>query len=128
MTVSHRGVYKGQELRILEREKSQGLRTAFGRNKAQRPVSGVHSEKVGVNVQRADNVPFLSFSELNSSKQNQKIGKRWRMAQGEASEVKCLLPKLKDPGLVSVRGPPSWKQRILSYFHVLSMACVLGHT
>lgn len=75
-----------------------------------------------------DNVPFLSFSKLNSSKQNQKIGKRWGIGQGEASEVKCLLPKLKDPGLVSVRGPASWKLRILSYFHVLSMACVLGHT
>lgn len=40
VTVSHRGVYKGQELRILEHENSQGLRAAFGLSKAQRPVSG----------------------------------------------------------------------------------------
>lgn len=91
VTVSHRGVYKEQELRILEHENSQGLRAAFGLSKAQRPVSGGPLREGESQMSRElDNVPFLSYSELSSSKQNQKIGKRWGIGQGEASVAEML--------------------------------------
>lgn len=35
-----RGVYHGQELRILEHENSQGLKAALGLSKVPRPASG----------------------------------------------------------------------------------------
>lgn len=115
VTMLLRGVYKGQELRILGQENSQGLKIASGLSKVQRPV------RVGPLREGSNQCPenwamfresFLGFSELSSLTQNKKIEKKMgdRSGRGLSGWSACH-PSLRTR--VWSQKPTQWKQRTL---------------